>query len=459
MARGTVGGTLQGKLKDLQLRNATAEQSELLLSDGGNLFLRVRPNGGKDWLFIYMFEGRRRKLGLGPYPGRDLSSARQAAYEYREQIAKGVDPADARELAKIEAQADLATAKAKAAENAARPTVSKLLELWAEDELSRRKDKGEESLRALRKDLLPTLGDRFAAEVKRRDVMMVLDSIRRRGANRLANRTLKDVRQMFGWALVREIVEGDPTSRIEKKDVGGKEVERERVLSPAEIRTLAAALPESGLSTPATAALWIMLSTCGRVGELSRTRWPDVDLDARTWRIPAENSKNGRPHLIHLSEFAVEHFTTMLERRIRREREGAPADSLVWVFPARFTSIHVCPKTFQKQFSDRQRDDAPMSRRSAKTGTLKLPGGEWRAHDLRRTGATMMGDLGIRPDVIDRCLNHVDAKLVTRTYQRQELLPERAEAFRQLGERLELLTRPSGGNVVTLHKLPADTAG
>ena len=112
MARGTAGGTLQGKLKDLQLRNATAEQSELLLSDGGNLFLRVRPNGGKDWLFIYMFEGRRRKLGLGPYPARDLGSARQVAYEYREQIAKGVDPADARELAKIEAQADLAAAKA-----------------------------------------------------------------------------------------------------------------------------------------------------------------------------------------------------------------------------------------------------------------------------------------------------------------------------------------------------------
>ena len=55
MARGTAGGTLQGKLKDLQLRNATAEQSELLLSDGGNLFLRVRPNGGKDWLFTVSY--------------------------------------------------------------------------------------------------------------------------------------------------------------------------------------------------------------------------------------------------------------------------------------------------------------------------------------------------------------------------------------------------------------------
>lgn len=446
-------------LKDVQCRNAQPRPSDYVLNDGGNLYLRVRSNGSKDWLFIYQMKGKRRRLGLGTYPSRSLSAARTAANQHREAIAAGIDPADARDRRKLEDAARIAAEKAEAARLASRLTVEGLVNDWADDELKNRKDAGAETLRALRKDLLPLLGDRFADEIRRRDIMMVLDRIRRRGANRLANRTLKDIRQMFGWALVREIVEGDPTSRIEKKDVGGKEVERERVLSPAEIRALAAALPESGLSRPATAALWIMLSTCARVGELSRARWPDVDLDARTWRIPAENSKNGRPHLIHLSEFAVEHFTTMLERRIRREREGAPADSLVWVFPARFTSIHVCPKTFQKQFSDRQRDDAPMSRRSAKTGTLKLPGGEWRAHDLRRTGATMMGDLGIRPDVIDRCLNHVDAKLVTRTYQRQELLPERAEAFRQLGERLDLLTRPSGGNVVTLHKLPADTAG
>lgn len=438
-------------LKDVQCRNAAPRASEYLLNDGDKLYFRVRPNGSRDWLFIYQLNGKRRKLGLGTYPARSLAQARAAADRLRADIAAGIDPADGRNRRKLQEAARVAAEKAEAARLASRLTIEGLVNDWADDELKNRKDEGAETLRALRKDLLPLLGDRFADEVRRRDIMMMLDRIRRRGANRLANRTLKDVRQMFGWALVREIVDADPTARIDKRDVGGKEVERDRVLSADEIRTLAALVPDSGLSEHAAAALWLMLATCARVGEIARTRWADVDLDSRTWNIPAENSKNGRPHIVHLSDFAAEWFATLRERRDRRAKI-THAEPSQWVFPARhLADTHVCTKTFQKQFSDRQREANRMSRRSAKTGSLLLPGGEWRAHDLRRTGATMMGELGIRPDVIDRCLNHVEAKVVTRTYQRQELLPERAEAFRMLGERLELLTRPGSGNVVALH--------
>jgi len=76
-----------------------------------------------------------------------------------------------------------------------------------------------------------------------------------------------------------------------------------------------------------------------------------------------------------------------------------------------------------------------------------LSGGVWRAHDLRRTGATLMGELGVRSDVIERCLNHVGENKLRTVYQRQELVVERTDAFKRLGERLELLRSPRSGIV------------
>lgn len=75
--------------------------------------------------------------------------------------------------------------------------------------------------------------------------------------------------------------------------------------------------------------------------------------------------------------------------------------------------------------------------------------GKRMTHDLRRTGATLMAALGVRPDVIERCLNHAEENRMKRTYQRHSWAPEMAEAWRLLGDRLDLLTR-GNDNVVTL---------
>ncbi|WZB75168.1 tyrosine-type recombinase/integrase [Achromobacter insuavis] len=69
-------------------------------------------------------------------------------------------------------------------------------------------------------------------------------------------------------------------------------------------------------------------------------------------------------------------------------------------------------------------------------------GGHWTQHDLRRTGATIMGELGISSDVIDLCLNHKKAKKTTRTYQRQTMLPQRRDAFDALSDHLTKLLAP-----------------
>jgi len=97
----------------------------------------------------------------------------------------------------------------------------------------------------------------------------------------------------------------------------------------------------------------------------------------------------------------------------------------------------------RRVLSDRQTRAKPIKGRKNST-ILDLPGGHWTQHDLRRTGATIMGELDISSDVIDLCLNHKKAKKTTRTYQRQTMLPQRQEAFDILGSHLtKLLGEPA----------------
>ena len=115
---------------------------------------------------------------------------------------------------------------------------------------------------------------------------------------------------------------------------------------------------------------------------------------------------------------------------------------------------HVCEKTVTKQVGDRQRlGRKPMSGRSIHTDALVLVGGKWTPHDLRRTGATLMAELGAMPDVVEKCLNHTEEKKVKRIYQRAQYEGHMRSAWQLLGERLKLLTVKAQGtsnNVVTL---------
>lgn len=139
------------------------------------------------------------------------------------------------------------------------------------------------------------------------------------------------------------------------------------------------------------AAIWIMLSTCCRVGEVCRARWEHVDLDTGLWRIPPENSKNAKEHVVYLSDFAKHQFAA-LKYLATDKYDGSQSP---WVIPATNRDSHVCVKSLAKQIGDRQRGDdkAPMKNRSKLVSALILPRGKWTPHDLRRTGATLMGRL------------------------------------------------------------------
>jgi integrase len=94
-----------------------------------------------------------------------------------------------------------------------------------------------------------------------------------------------------------------------------------------------------------------------------------------------------------------------------------------------------------------------MSRRSPLTNALKLSGGKWTPHDMRRTGTTLMGALGVRPEVIEKCENHTEENKVKRIYQRYNYMSEMQQAWQLLGERLELLTRNNANNVTPMNRV------
>ncbi len=438
-------------LTDRTIKLTKAGAADVFLNDGKGLYLRVRLSGSKVWAYRYKNGKGTHWLALGDYPAVGLADAREAAAKLKTGRRQGIDPIEDRERAAEAAAAIKEAAHAAKAAQAARLKVSDLFDKWMRLELPQRKDAGAEIKRAFNKDVIPIIGEIAAADVTRTQIAGILDNVVERGARIVARNLLGDIRQMYGFAFARGLVENDPTAHM-KRDDFGKKVERERVLSDEEIRLLTKQLPKAGMQAASVASTWIMLATCCRVGELSKARWEHVDLKKATWRIPPEDAKNGREHVVHLSHFALKQFEVLRKAVVDAATEGGELvrKPSPWVLPGRYREGHVCLKSLAKQIGDRQRGDkAPMKNRSPLTEALLMPRGKWTPHDLRRTGATLMGTLGVRPDIIEKCLNHVEPNRMIRTYQRHTSDSEKLDAWKRLGQRLDLLTS-GADNVVVL---------
>ena len=461
-------------MPSLTVKEANAAKvvsGEKYISDGGGLYLRVRPGtAAKLWFFRYTFQGKTRKIQLGVYPDVGIPEARAAAHELHILHNNGkVDPiavkeADkARVLAEQKAEEEAQKDAQEAAERelariGARITVNQLFERWMAVDLVRRKDDGAEVRRMFEKDVLPTLGSMPVEDVRKGHITGVTDTLLARGVTRMAKLIFSLIRQMFRFAVDRDIIEFEPTAAIRKAKIGGKDTERDRVLSDDEIKALVKQLPTASLSHATETAAWIALSTCCRIGELLGARWEHVDFEKRTWWVPPENSKNGKAHTVFLSDFALDQFQRIKdssdEAAAKARSKGKEVEVSSWIYPNRKGTGAVCPKTVTKQLGDRQRSGLKPMKGRAKvelSATLVVIGGKWGPHDLRRTAATMMVALGVLPEVAERCLNHTEENKVKRIYQRHSYEKEMREAWRLLGERLELLTSDNAANVIPLH--------
>ena len=431
---------------------------------GAGVFMaRITPAGERLFYFRYTdSQGRRPFMPVGAYHPKGSNGAMTLSAAYKKasdlsalyqtgvrDLKEHFAAEEAKRIAELAAaeQRESARIAEAALEADRRITVKKLFDRWVKTELKPedrangtrlgRKDAGAYTRAQFERRVFEPIGEMEAKSVTKADLMNILDGITAEGKLRTANVLLADLKQMFRFAVTREIVERNPLESVTKKDVGGAEVGRDRVLSDDEVRALAKALPQANLTSRSQSAIWLILATGCRISELMNAEWRHVDLANRNWHLPY--TKNQRPHDIHLSAFAFDLFQRLQNVRTADTKIGETP--LPWVFPNAERSGPVCIKSFGKQLSDRQRPaERQMKHRTANTESLALSGGRWTAHDLRRTAATMMSRLDVSGDVIDECLNHVIESRVRRTYVRDRRLDQQARAFQLLGEKLSQLS-------------------
>jgi len=257
--------------------------------------------------------------------------------------------------------------------------------------------------RMINHDLNPTFGPWKVADIRRRDVIALMDRMASRGAPIMANRTLEVLRMIFSFAISREIVELNPCVGVPKP---GVETRRDRVLTEDEIRAFWTALDQEPLEIAAMYRLRLL--TAQRGGEITKMRWPDLDIATSWWTIPGEFSKNGKTHRVPMTAPMLEIVSELNKSAI----------SKIWVFPG--------PKR-----------DSPMT-------SIWKPGDRIRRrskidfvpHDLRRTTASYMTGMGISRLVVGKILNHSDPS-VTATYDRHSYDAEKRQALDAWAVRLQ----------------------
>lgn len=397
--------------------------------------------------FRYRMDGKTNVLYLGSYPKLSLREINDKRDKLHVQIKEGVDPKGqlkvkrAQYNAIIEAEITETEKRKQAAidererikheaiTKQARITVRRFFDTWQSLELRRRKDGGADVLRMFNKDVFPLIGEMALEDVKRAHIQEIVDNVTMRGVVRMNKAVLAAMRQMFNFAVDREIIEADPTARIKKASLG-KDTERDRVLSSQEIILLFKKMPMSGLSEMAQLALLVQFATMTRISEVLAAKWSDVNVQERVWHIP--ETKNGKTHDVYLSDYALSKIAQL------REHTGITP----YLFPSARLDSGVCSKTITKQVADRQRgENSPMSNRTKQTDSLVLSGGQWRPHDLRRTGATIAVELGISPEAVERCLNHTEQSKIKRIYQRASYAAEKKRAWQMLGDKLARLEK------------------
>lgn len=352
---------------------------------------------GKVFYFRYRSPstGSQPRMRLGTYPSFSLKDARQLAGDFLRQIAKGEDPALERERVK-----------------AGEDTFSELSTDYLEHAKNHKKNKPSslaEAVRQLNQYILPQWKSRPAGGITPRDVDRVLKPIKERGAMVQANRTYALLSAVFNFATRstkwQSLVVENPVKRTIKPLA--KEKSREKELSANELRRLWIAL--DGFDPIVAATFKLRLLTAQRGGEVRHMRWSEIDGD--WWTIPGAKTKNDRQHRVYLSR-ATQEVLSAVEPHRRDD----------WVLPS--------PRA----------DGKPVGTLAKANERLRSASelGDFRPHDLRRTAATIMAEIGIEPHIIGRVLNHKDRSITDR-YNRFDYKPQIKDALERWSERLEAI--------------------
>ena len=225
----------------------------------------------------------------------------------------------------------------------------------------------EEVERHLRQHAKPLHRQRLA-EIDRRAIATLLGGIETTSGPVARNRVRSSLSAFFAWTIREGLLETNPVAGTGKADEGGS---RERVLTDKELGAIWRSLGEDQFSD----IVRLLILTGQRREEIGGLRWSEVHKDRIV--LPPSRTKNRRQHEVPLSPQA----RAILDRQIRR-------NSRELVFGLG-----------EGGFSGWSDAKAALDQR--------LPIPDWHLHDLRRTCATGLAEIGVLPHIIEAILNHV----------------------------------------------------
>lgn len=364
--------------------------------------------------------GKQRWYSLGMHGSITPEQARDLAKQQAGQVAAAKDPAGERIAARV-AAANQKNAEAK--------TVNVILDQFVQRHVRKNLRSAYEVERAFNVYVRPRIGDRSIYDLRRADMVAMLDAIEDENGPVMADRVLAHVRKAFNWQTTRDDKFAPP---IVKGMARTKPAERarKRILSDDEIRDMWAALSHDSVSPIFARIVWTLLLTAQRRNEVGRMRADEIDGDM--WTIPAERYKTGVANHVPLSAEA---------------RKWLDAKGSGFVF-----STTAGKKPFNGYSKAKATLDKAIAQRRKASGLKPMP--NWTLHDLRRTGRSLMSRAGVAGDVAELVLGHVIPG-VRGVYDRHSYAAEKRDAVEKLAALVALILNPPAGNVIQLSAVTA----
>ena len=404
------------KKNALAVKNAKAirgKRTTYRIEGERGLELRVQPTGAATWAFVYA-KGPRdarmvKRVVLGHRDDTDVGDACAKASKMRAAVLDG-DPVEDAKARKAKAAQPVLTFKALAA-------------TWLERHA--KPNKGARSVYddqiILNNDVLPAIGATPADKVTKSQIIQITNAVAERGIKGRLNRPLRVrpnrvlslIRTVFRWGVSEDLIANDPTAGIKPR---AKEMARDRVLTPEEIRGLWFGLEKTGMDKRTLTAIRLALVTGQRIGEVSYINKSELDLTPgkAVWTLPSKRSKNKETHRTPLSKMAV----GLIEEAAKTSAHSA------FLFPVGPNKSIAASAASKSMF---------WVRPSLGIENVRI-------HDLRRTAASYMAEMGVSPHTISLVLNHVSAAKGTITgevYIKYGFDREKRQALELWAQRLE----------------------
>lgn len=382
------------KLTDLAIRNLKPGTARREIPDRGGLYVVLQPSGHRSFAVRYRLGGVPKKHTLGNFPGLTLAAARKLASDAIYDVARGIDPSEAKK-----------TAQAKAAV-AAKDTLQAICE-----EYQRRDGKSLRTAKVragnLRRMVYPVLGNRPIDSIKRSEIIRLLDKVEDENGLRQADLVLALLSRIFNWhasrsdefrsPIVRGMARGKPKERA-----------RSRILNDDELRAVWRAAGEAG---EFGALIKFLLLSCARRGEAAQMVWSEIEGDV--WNLPASRNK----------------VKTGLSRPLSRAAQAILAER---------PRVDGCPYIFS---NDGRRPITGFSHLKARFDRA-CGVTDFGLHDLRRTARTLLSRTGTPADLCERALGHAIGG-VRSVYDRHRYLDEMRAAYEALAAQIERIINPT----------------